>query len=107
MEINNKHKLIEEKVQKALDFVEKDGYKSNPFIHTRIKQQIANQKISPPPTAFSMAVLWKPALAVFLIALNVYVFLDTRSGQKSSYDTLADEYGWVAESQFSDYINYE
>ena len=107
MKINDKHELIEEKVQQALDFVEKGGYKSNPFIHTRIKQRIANQKVSTPPTAFSIAVLWKPALAIFLIALNVYVFLDTQSSHTSSYDTLAEEYGWVAENPSSDYINYE
>ena len=108
MKEDSKHKLIEEKVQKALDYVEQDeGYQPNPFIYTRIKQQLANQQEHRSNSISSIAVLWKPVLAVLLIALNVYVLLDTQSISTTSSDALAKEYGWTAETPASNYLNYK
>lgn len=105
---SDNHRKIEEKVQKALDFIEQDSYKTNPFLYTRIKQRLANKQATEnrQSTTFSISILWKPALAIFLVALNGYVLLGSQNISGNA-NILAEEYGWMEHRNSADCINYE
>ncbi len=105
--MKNKHKHIEEKVRKTMemtDHIQKVG--GNPFLATRVMQQIANEKAGQTGFFGKLSPLYKIAFSMILIALNVVVFLqsdgvnsDSAQASDSSFN-IANEYGLVAEDTY-------
>ncbi len=94
---------IDEEVRKTMemgDHIQK--VEGNPFLLTRVMQQLENEKVSQIGFFSNMAPVYKLAFSVFIIALNVFVYfqLDDLSintlTSKSEID-FVDEYGLVYE----------
>lgn len=94
---------IEQKVQETLDLLDTERYQSNPFLHTRIKQQLANRATVKVIPLFSIPVLLKMTAVAALIFINVSLLSSTQTSTNNSF---AQEYGWALETS-SSYISID
>lgn len=69
--MKHQDKKIEEKVEEALQYYGKERYQSNPFMYTRIQQQLRNE--AEEEKDMQRFWVWKPILAAVMIILNVTV----------------------------------
>ena len=93
-------------VDKAMQHLEKDRYQANPYLYTRIKQQLENKQQN--QVVRPVFVLWKPALALVMIALNVFTYYYFSQNQETAQlNAFAEEYSWETEESNYDYITLD
>ena len=88
----------QEFVEKALQRLEKDRYQANPYLYTRVKQQLREQQ-SQASTNRRQVFYWKPALAAVMILLNVFVYYNMKSSlnqmrEVNQLKAFANDYAW-------------
>lgn len=111
--MKKKHKHIEEEVRKTMEMTDHiQKVEGNPFLATRVMQQIENEKAGQAGFFGKLSPVYKLAFSLVLIALNVVVFLqtdgfnnDSAQASESSFN-IANEYGLVAEDAYELSYNY-
>ncbi|KAA3628102.1 MAG: hypothetical protein DWQ02_19370 [Bacteroidetes bacterium] len=105
--MKKKHKHIEEEVRKTMEMTDHiQQVEGNPFLTTRVLQQIENEKAEQNSFFGKLSPAYKLAFSLVLIALNVVVFLQSdgfsnHSAQASdSSFNIANEYGLVSEDSY-------
>ena len=88
----------EEFVEKAMRRLEKDRYQANPYLYTRVKQKL-QQEQKQDSAKRQKLFYWKPALAVVMILLNVFVYYNMKSSLNqvqlaNQLKAFANEYAW-------------
>ena len=104
--MKHQDKKIEEKVEEALNFYGKERYQSNPFMYTRIQQQMQNEADDEREVQRFWA--WKPVLAAVMIVLNatvVYQSFQVDEGDLSAEISSVYEIEGSEDMYYNDYSN--
>jgi hypothetical protein len=103
---------IEEEVRKTMDMADEiQQVEGNPFLATRVLQQIENERAQETGFLINLSPVYKLAFSIFLIALNalvVFQMSDLKSGLVQTDNTvdIASEYGLVVEDSYELSYNY-
>lgn len=95
----NRHDDIQKRVEHTMEQLGKERYQPNPFLHTRIKAQLAQE---PVPPSFSLRWALQPTLVGCLLLLNSLVVWNYWQQQNTDF-SMAEEYGWT-EASAEDYL---
>lgn len=105
--MDKRKKHIEEEVRKTIGMADRiRNVEGNPFLATRVLQQIENEKSSDVGIFNAITPVYKVAFSVVLIALNALVFLQTDGIKPNSAQAtestinIANEYGLVVEDSY-------
>jgi hypothetical protein len=104
--MKHQDKKIEEKVEEALHYYGKERYESNPFMYTRIQQQLRNEADDEKEVQRFWA--WKPVLAAVMIVLNatvVYQSFQVDEGDLSAEISSVYEIEGNERMYYDDYSN--
>lgn len=95
-------KDINKEVLKTLESWDNlERYEGNPFLYTRIEQQIRNLEA---PKA-KMRWTWQPILVAVLVAINMFTIATALVNQSDSiYDDIASQYNLSIEESESNYF---
>lgn len=104
--MNKRNLHIEEEVRKTMEMADHiQKVEGNPYVITRILQQIEQEQRREVGFFSSLSPAYKMAFSIFIIALNVMVFLqldnlDLQVVNNNQTIDVADEYGLVVEDSY-------
>lgn len=95
-------KDINNEVEKTLgSWDEPERYEGNPFLYTRIEQEIQNSKKSKTKVRWT----WQPILVVGLVIFNVFTIATALVSQSDTiYDDIASQYNLTVDEEVSNYL---
>lgn len=100
-------KNINEEVEKTMRSWDKiKRFESNPFLYTRIEQEIKNLE-NPPRKKISW--IWQPIMVSLLVVINFFTITTALSNSEteSAYEVIADQYNLSIEDRESLIMNYK
>lgn len=102
--MENKDPKIEKRVERVLQQAGQERYRSNPFLYTRIKEQLAEQE-QIRATNLGWRLNWKPILAATLLILNAGVLYQSLSNSGTDVSELISSTYELSGEESNDYFN--
>ncbi len=98
--MNKEQPDLSKKVEQSLDYFGKEKYVPNPYLYTRVKEQLRQEK-----TPARLGSLWKPALLAAVLLLNGIAIYQTVQSRKSEWpERLSNAYQLGEQSNAYNYL---